>query len=272
MKYTNSQLAWNGAGKPPPNDKYLISSYRGLCATCGIDVDGDAVSISEIDNATFSNHADFFKFGNSHVCLACAWMYGAGKGKPGNYIATPTSYEQTVISLESVVEDKRPWLTVIKEIANLPQDTPVTGVLTTDVKIRLWPRARVCTVGNFGIYVHCPDYDVSEYLEFDIADLIKAVDRIVPALALGFAKASVWYGLMRDYQRTSKDPLRAMQLESEFVAMRSQPYFLPAVLMVGVTKEEKSKHGTKPITANDTITIPATAGRDSGNQTQFGLF
>ena len=234
-----SSLCWAGAGKPPPNDSYKLSKNTCTCATCGNDVDGDSAAIKEIENPSFGNHADFFKFGAQAVCLACAWMFGLGKGKPGNYIATANGFEQTVISLESVVEDKRPWLDVIKEIATMPADTQVTGVITTDVKIRLWPRTRVCTVGNFGLYVHCPDYDVSRHIDFSIKDLLTAIDIIIPALTAGFAKASCWYGPMRDYARFSKDPERAMLLEMQLSNIRRNPEFLPALLMAGVTKEGK---------------------------------
>ena len=140
--FTAPQITWHGAGRPAL--VYDVTTHHGHCATCGAAIDGVAVHIKEIECPTLTQHADFIAHGQ-HVCPACAWLYGAGKGKPGNFIATPDKYEQAVISLSSVVEDKRPWLTIIREIAKLPSDTPVCGVLTTDVKPRLWPRMQAAT-------------------------------------------------------------------------------------------------------------------------------
>lgn len=266
-----STVVWQGAGCPAPNEKYRVSEHAGRCSTCGTQIDGDAVAIAEIDNPTFSNHADFFRFGGSHVCLACAWLYGAGKGKPGNYIATPDKYEQTVISLESVVEDKRPWLQVIREIANLPPETLVTGVLTTDVKIRLFPRSQLRTVGNFGLYVHCPDYDISQQLDFDLSDLLTTIDLMIPVLTAGFAKASIWYGLGRDHARFSKSIEQCFGWELELSKHRKATYFLPALLMAGVTKEEKSNDSKRSKTTAGNP-VQATTGCHQPGEDQLGLF
>ena len=235
---STSTLAWQGAGSPT-QEKFKTTTYQGCCATCGVPINGEAVAISEIDNPTFSNHADFFPFPGKHVCPACAWLYGAGKAKPGNFIATPTSYEQAVISMDSVVDDKRPWLHILTDIATLPSDTPVTGVLTTDVKPRLWTRARVSTVGRFGLYVHAPDFDLSDHIDFSLPDLLGIVDAMRPALLAGYAKASLYHGLMRDYARAQKHMAQALEWEQALMPLRGNPAFLPALLVAGVSKQEK---------------------------------
>ncbi|PKF72655.1 hypothetical protein CW360_02775 [Pseudomonas fluvialis] len=246
---TAPQLAWTAAGCPRPNEKYKLSPSIGICSTCGTAIDGEAVAISEIDSKAFSNHSESFRFGGTHTCLGCAWMYGMGKGKPGNYIAVPARFEQAVISLESVVEDKRPWLTIIREIADLPPDTPVSAVLTTDVKIRLWARARLATVGRFGLYVHCPDYDISQHIDCDLRDLLKIIDTMLPILRAGFAKASIWYGLYRDHARMTKNMDCAPEWESQLQKVRGNPAFLPALLMAGITKEEKTNDAKRSTAA-----------------------
>lgn len=267
---TAPQLAWTAAGCPRPNEKYKISPASGICSTCGAGIDGDAVAISEIDSKAFSNHSESFRFGGTHVCIACAWMYGMGKGRPGNYIAVPGCFEQTVISLDSVVLDKRPWLTVIREIADLPPETPVSAVLTTDVKIRLWPRARLATIGNFGLYVHCPDYDISQHIDCDLRDLLKIIDTMLPIMRAGFAKASIWYGLYRDHARMTKNLDCAPEWESRLQQARGNPAFLPALLMAGITKEEKT-NDAKHSTAATQVAEPATARRHPAGEAQLGL-
>ena len=189
--FTAPQITWHGAGRPALG--YDVITHHGHCATCGAAIDGVAVHIKEIECPTLTQHADFMAHGQ-HVCPACAWLFGAGKGKPGNFIATPDKYEQAVISLSSVVEDKRPWLTIIREIAKLPSDTPVCGVLTTDVKPRLWPRMQAATVGAFGLYVYSPDDDLSAFVPMDLSELLQAIDTIIPALEEKFSKTEIKRG------------------------------------------------------------------------------
>jgi hypothetical protein len=239
-----------------------------VCATCGSRAPR-GVPIGAIETPTTSGHAELFRFGGGHVCDACAWLFQAGKGRPGNFITYGTMVEYTVISLESVVTDKRPWLHVLRDLAALPPDTPVTGVMTTDVKPRLWHRARLATVGAMGLYVHAPEYDVSEWVRFDLAACLDAIEHIIDALKAGYSKASCYHGLLRDYARASRDIECAMTLDARLGAHRGQPHFLPALIAAGVTKEERSHvKGTQP----DTRLEPGAAARDRDDQAQLGLF
>lgn len=269
---TPPQLAWRAAGMPHPIDKFTISQHKGTCSTCGHAINGDAVIISSFDNKAFSAHAESFRFGGTHVCMACGWLYGAGPSKPGNFIATPAKYELAVISLESVVEGKRPWLEILRELASMPLDTIVTGVLTTDVKPRLWPRARLCSVGNFGMYVHCPDYDVSQYIDFCLRDLLAIIEIMLKPLHAGFSKSSIYYGLMRDYQRFAKSPDETLRWECKLKEFRSNPAFLPALLVSGVTKEQKKDVKSIASTSPISNTEQTATGSDYFSENQLGLF
>lgn len=184
-------------------------------------------------------HADIFRFGGKHVCRACAWLFAAGKGAPGNFVVAGESLEYAVISLESVVETKRPWLSILRELATLDPVTPSTGVMTTDVKPRLWPRMRLASIGAFGLYLHVPDYDVSEWRPFSLAECLAITTVMQPPLADGFAKASLYFGLFRDYTRASKRLDESAAWERDLSNIRRSPAFLPALIAAGVTKGEK---------------------------------
>ncbi|HEY8136280.1 MAG TPA: hypothetical protein VIF61_00470 [Methylocystis sp.] len=197
-----------------------------------------------------ADHANVFRFGSTGVCDACAWLFSAGKGRPGNFVATSNKLEYAVISLESVVTDKRPWIEIIRDLAALPKDARVTGVLTTDVKPRLWPRCRVATIDRFGLYVHATDYDFSQWVDFGLADCLAAIDAILPALRRGWSKASVRSGLFADHARASSDPAQALVLEQSLAPLRGRPEFLPALIMAGVTKEQKQDAKRSPTRRN----------------------
>lgn len=270
-KITAPRLSWEAAGSPAPNKRFKVVSTVGadsVCATCGGEAEGEAVTVASIDNNAFSERHESFKYKSSHVCMACAWLYGAGPSKPGNFFSTHEHFEQTVISLESVVADKRPWLHVLRDAALLPSDTACTGVLTTDVKPRLWPRARLASIGSFGLFVHAPDYDTSQWVSFCLHELLEIVDIAIPALQLGFAKASLYHGLLRDYQHFQKKPDSALEIELSIKPFRKSAAFLPAILVAGITKEDLKNDSNKPTDRNSE---PATKRRDQDSQAQLGL-
>jgi hypothetical protein len=222
-----SHMAWVASGSPTTA---VQEDTAGPCSSCGIHITA-GVPLKSVETPTTSDHGNIFRYGSSHVCPGCAWLFAAGKGRPGNYIATPTSMEYVVISTTSVVADKRPWTQVLPEIAALPPSTPVAGVLTTDVKPRLFPRVRMATVGAFGLYIHASDHDVSEYRRFDLGACIRLVGNMAAPLAAGYAKASLGYGLLRDHARFAKHPEQGMAWEAQLAPQRSLPHFLPALLV-----------------------------------------
>lgn len=242
---TPSKLIHRAAGSPP--HKYTEEVASGVCATCASSIKA-GVSTEQINNPTFSNHAEFFRFG-THVCRACAWMYSEPKQRHRNMIACGGERPKVLypmISPDSATEERPTWQDIIYGDVNkyLPilDDVPITGVLTTDPKPRLWPRCRVASVSSFGLYVHAPQYDVSEWRELDWDDaLLEAGNVIRDALEAGYAKRRIYHGLLADYARVKRNIREAVSLEKELAIYRSLPEFVPALLTTQVSKEEKAE-------------------------------
>ena len=232
---TASQLVWSAAGSPAP--KWGLEPASGYCATCGAPLEM-GVHHKRINSPTFSQHADYFRYSN-HVCVACAWLYGLGRARPGNFLVVGNRVWWPVISPDSETDDRPTWMRAFREASRMEARLPVTGVITTDVKPRLWPRARVASVSAFGIYVHAPEYDVSEWVEFDLARLIDAVDEIRHALKMGFSKTDVFLGLWRNFKRMKQWGKEGVEVEKKLSALRHEAYFVPALVAAGVKKEEK---------------------------------
>lgn len=231
---TPSHIWYEAAGcpvQPNPVDR----RENDCCASCGGAMSCGVASAHFVGPA-FSSHADFLRGYSTHVCLPCAWMYAFPKITHRNLIAVPGRIWWPMIGYDSATMERPQWLTVLREIADLPLDTPVAGVLTSDPKPRLWPRAELCTVGAFGLYVHCPDYDLSKFSRFDLAACIVAAETISRALAAGWSKRLVWSGLFADYRRAGKDPVGTAKLETIFQKLRPLPEFLPALLIAGNPK------------------------------------
>lgn len=261
-----SRLAWRAAGCPIP--PYLVTDDTGSCSVCGQCI-SRGIALREIETPTMGAHADIFRFGSQHVCEACAWLFAAGKGAPGNFIVAGDHLEYTVISLESVVAAKRPWLAVLRDLIQLPADTQITGVMTTDVKPRLWPRMRLASVGAFGLYLHAGDYDVSEWREFNLAECLVITEALIPPLTAGFAKASLYFGLFRDHARASKRLGEVYAWEQILQPLRRSAAFLPALIAAGVTKGEKQDVKRN---RSDCDPQPSTTGRHLPAPSQPGLF
>lgn len=262
-----SHYTWQSAGNP--THPYKEEAINGQCATCGSPTN-IGIPLTEIETPSTANHADYFRFGSKHVCCACAWLYAVGKGRPGNYIANGDRMESLVISQESVVIDKRPWLIALNELAEMPPETSITGVMTTDVKPRLWPKTRFATVENFGLYVHAPDYDLSTWLDFSLNDCLAATRLMREPLLAGFSKASIYHGLFRDFARTGRDPTKAMEWERKLAEMRKKSYFIPALIAAGIKQEDKKD--VKPVERPASNLDLAAAGGNKPAQAQLGLF
>lgn len=263
---TAPQLAHAGAGYPA--HAYRTEPADGHCTSCGAAIDGIGIPLDAVETPTMAAHGDNFRAWGKHICPACAWFYGIGKGRPGNFLATPQRFEACVISLDSVVADKRPWITVLRELATLPADTPVTGVMTTDVKPRVWPRCRVASVGAMGLMLHAPDYDVSAWTPFSLAACLDLIAHMLPPLAAGYAKASLYRGLWRDHKRAVKDPAAVLAWEQTLAPHRTAPHFLPALIAAGIAKGDRHvQPGPRP----DRHPQPAATRGDPDHQAQLGL-
>lgn len=238
---TAPQLLWRNAGNP--THKYTEEPYEGLCATCAVPCEVGA-STGQVNNPTFSNHAEFFRYG-THVCRACAWLYGIGKGRPGNIMAAGEALYRPVISEKSATEERPTWLDVLGGLQERPDGAPVAGVLTTDTKPRVWPRMRIASVGDFGLYVHAPEYAVSEYRSFALAGLLDVSGVISVALGMGFSKQRIHSGLLADFARAKKSMKEVVELEKRLQLQRERPEFVPALIVTykGLNEENNGVSG-----------------------------
>jgi hypothetical protein len=220
------ELMYSSAGNQPL-EKFKTEPHEGLCATCGSKI-SDGVPNKEIAGTTFSQHADFLRFG-THICVSCAWLYQ--ESNLGNVIALGNDVYRPLIAVDAAREQNRmSWRGVFREAATREVGTPVAGILTTDVKPRFFPRVRMASIKQFGLYVHCPDYDVSEYRTFDLIRTLELIDVIQQALKLGFSKRACFFGLMRDFKRAQQQFESILELESRLQMARLESAFIPALL------------------------------------------
>ena len=231
------QLIWRNSKEPA--HKYVEEDTEGYCATCAAPI-STGVGTEQINNPTFANHSEFFKFG-THVCRACAWLYGDPKRTHRNVLAVGDELWWPMISRESATEERPSWMELFRRLENLPPETPMCGVLTTDPKPRNWPRMRLSTAQNPGLYIHAPDYDIAVFRVLDIATVLGISMHVRTALLAGFSKLDIYHGLTRNYKRFVKSYREVRYTESALKQYREMPEFVPALLVTQITKEEKDE-------------------------------
>lgn len=250
---TPQQYAWMAAGKPPCDLEPVEIS--GHCSTCGGE-DTYGITTDAINNPTFSQHGDFFRYG-THVCRACAWLYRMGKSRPGNMVAAGEKLYWPTIAANP---GRDQWISVLEEIANLPDDSQIAGILTTDVKPRLFPRMRLGTKATFGMVVHAPEYDVSGWLPLQLDKLLEIAHGVAPMLNHGYSKRSLLLGILRDYPRAIKHMDQALQWEQQLATWRQQAEFVPA-LVVATARGELIDGTTSATEQSATTSRKATKGQ-----------
>lgn len=238
MVETAQQLMWKAFGSRAPEGKtgslYAFEPADGRCATCAAKITSGVPFASRrgvrgVDNATFYGYPEFVRWG-MHVCAGCAWLYGDPKrtGR-GMLVVGESGWWPTI----SQVMDGRPrWRGVLREIAIADPRTPMTGVLTTDPKVRLWPKAMIASCGRPGLYLHSSDDNVSRWAEFSIGRIASVLMCVDWALAAGATKADVRRGLETSTKLVDRYGIGAVaKMESRLSNHRGSNEFIIAILV-----------------------------------------
>lgn len=236
-----SGLVWAAAGRPAPEGKtgatYRLEAAAGLCATCAAPIaEGVPVmprrGVAGIDNETFHGHAEYFRFG-THVCAACAWLYGDPKRTHRSVVAIGGSLWWP--KLGPAAEGRPRWRTVLADLAGCGHTAPgtlVAGVLTTDPKPRLWPRMTLSMAAAPELYVHSPDHDWSRPTAIDPDAVRAALFLVDEALASGASRRACWHGLLGSQKLVDAAGLdRLLQIDAALAPLRGGPTLLAACLV-----------------------------------------
>ena len=235
---TAPQLMWLAFGARSPEGKtggqYRLEKAAGACATCAALIEEGVPfaprrGVNGIDNATFSGYAEYARWG-THVCAACAWLFGDPKRMHramlvvGDHGWWPT--------IAQTIEGRPRWRRALREIALAPPDTPMTGILTTDPKPRLWPRVQLATCGAPGLYLHIPEQDISTWRAFDLRRIAVALAAVDRAIAAGATKTAALRGLWASPKLADKLGIGMVAaLEDRLAPLRGEVEFSVAVVI-----------------------------------------
>ena len=240
---TKTELLWNALGCPTNKYEKTTIASDCVCASCCKELKtGDlAVHLTQIIGDTMANQSQFLRYGK-HICQACAAMYSDSKAMHRGFIVAGKTVFFPMISWDSATAERPNWFDALKIISTLDKDVPTWCVLTTDPKPRLFPNAMLTSVGNFGAYVHAPDYDVSRFLMLSISDILTIAEMIIELLKLGFIKKTIAENLVLDSKMVKKIGFKeVLKFEQDLKAFRKKPEFIPALIAGGLKKEVKNE-------------------------------
>lgn len=225
-------LFWKAAGQPAI--KSAIHNCNGsYCACCGVEIN-EGVLVEDVAGTAISRQNEMFA--GEYVCQSCAWMCEDATQKNRNVLVLGNEIYWAMIGIESATSERPSWLDLLHKASLMPVDVAIQGVLTTDPKPRLWNMSKPCTIGNFGLYVHCTDYDISDFVYFDLQECLHISNYIIELLKLGYSKRACFFGLLSDLKKVKKDPLGIIQYESKLKELRQSKAFIPALLISGIAK------------------------------------
>jgi hypothetical protein len=229
-----SELIWQNLGSP--QGKFELYECDSFCCTCGIKINLGARK-NDFIGIAFSRQSEFTRF-SEFACAACAYMYSFPKENHRNLIAFNKEIHFPMISHDSATEERKNWYEVLKKVLN-EKPKLITGIITTDPKPRLWCMLELVTYDNFGLYIHNPDYNISEFFYFDLSKCLDYAELIIQCLNLGFSKQACFTSLLSDLKKANKDLKKALELESKLKSIRNTKEFIPALMISGLKKEAK---------------------------------
>lgn len=145
-----------------------------------------------------------------------------------------------MISRESAEAQGRPcWSSLVREVWPNRQGQQILCILTTNMKRRLWPKARVGQLGyRTPVYLLDSSLNVDGCYMVNWPRMLAALDLIEEAYSAGYAKTQIQTGLLSAFQLSIEIGLeRAIAWEGELAEIRPRIEFLMALL---IAQKEKT--------------------------------
>lgn len=232
----------------PPLDESPHPTPPGTCCA----LTGQPISVgyprSAMTTDATNEFLDHFR-GDVHGWVSdnAARCYKNSDPKRGNVTARTClvfedgTYYWPMISAESAAKQGRPcWSALVRQVWPVRKGQRMMAILTTDMKRRLWPRARVGILGErTPIYYHDADTCFSGVMMVDWDALLLVLGWVEQAYQAGFVKRSIRRSLWRQMTTAEEVGLRQTQDMERFLSCwRGKPAFMVAVLIAQKELEE----------------------------------
>lgn len=225
-------------GKVPPGTR---------CAITGVSIEA-GYPIRDLVTDTTAEFLDTFR-GNPTGWLSehAARTFKAQRATARNMVifeegSEYTAWSPMIARASAAADPERPcWSDLVRDIWPERQGQRCYIMLTTDTKKRLWPRARVGTLGRAtAIYIYDSSLALNETRLVDWSALIDCLNLIEVIYTAGFVKTYIQHGLWSYHRKVEEVGYsQSREWERALAKWRSRPEFA-AALLVAQKHEEKT--------------------------------
>ncbi|MCI0549404.1 MAG: hypothetical protein L0287_00460 [Anaerolineae bacterium] len=139
------------------------------------------------------------------------------------------------------------WSDLVRHLWNEKRGESVLMILTTDVKKRVWHKARIGVLGRATpvMIYDITDSGLSSVQVIDWVVLLEILDVVENIYSMGFSKNGIRYSLLREWSRVQSFGTRqVIDLDNQLKPLREKTEFSMAVL-ISQKKELKNENSTE---------------------------
>lgn len=153
------------------------------------------------------------------------------------------AYHPLISRTEAEKQGRPCWSDLVRSLSK-KKGEKILLILTTDVKKRVWTRARIGVLGGSTIaYLHDPEQNISNNLIINWENMIEVLEEIESILTLGYNKITLSRSLLSDLKTSTKIGLKdAITLEKKLSVIRSTPEFKFAYV---ISQKKETKNETE---------------------------
>ena len=173
---------------------------------------------------------------------ARAWRWQRQTSLAAMIFEDGTTFRPLISRSSATESEGRPcWSDLVRAVWPERRDQACVILLVTEMKKRLWPRARVGRLGSStALYVYDAGYDVAQSLNLDWESFLACLSLVEEVYSAGFVKANIREGLWGYYKKVQEVGYPQTRVwEDALVIWRRRPEFLPALLIAQKREEQQ---------------------------------
>lgn len=250
---TVADLLADAFGFFPPARLALSDCPPGTrCAISGATIE-QGYPAAKLQTATMADFADVFRLGGwvgvaAASCLAASSAHGDNRASRSMVAFESRAGHLPLIARESAREQGRPCFSdLIRDAWAMWRDRRCVWIISTSTKRRLWPYARLTTLGeSTSVYLHDEESATSARLALNWPRLVACLDAIEDVYTAGVSKRQIGR-----YVPAAKghDMRQLIEWERRVAPWRGSSEFTVALLVAQKREEIKNDHTIPAATA-----------------------
>lgn len=178
--------------------------------------------------------------GSLYVSISAAAAYKGSWNLGGRLIFDDGTQYRPFISTKSATAERPTWSRLVRDVWPGRQGQRCVCIIADDYKKRVWPRARVSTLGeNACVYLLYGSRGISKNVLVSWPRLIDTLDTVEEIYTAGYNKFNISDGLYGNFALLNESPQRTVDYENSLAQIRHLPEFSIALLIAQKEIDEK---------------------------------